>query len=338
MSIEPRVDAVDHVRRLAASDPRQARAYVQELLQSDQQALSALLQTASRPGDGRIRQVIAVVYRTTPQAAGLRQWLERWIAVEADEFTKSAIATALNANGQHAEPRTAARSNPLAIVDAYRYVADRLCHRIRNAMTLPSAQLLRLKQLVEDATDPVLRHELAEIYAGMQVGLTRISRNVEFDASDGYTTWQTIHVIPWLERNKAEWMARHGDAKCAITHDHAIKKVAIRATPFLLDTILVNLWTNAIQIPDAVPQLEIQLSLDSARKQLEFLFLDSGPGFPEAQLDSAFQEAFSTKSATRGRGLLEIADAVTRLQGSVRLLKHASRGYRIAISLPVEST
>jgi sensor histidine kinase regulating citrate/malate metabolism len=67
------------------------------------------------------------------------------------------------------------------------------------------------------------------------------------------------------------------------------------------------------------------------------LVLDNGSGFPEMQLETAFQQIFSTKSESRGRGLLEIADAVLRLQGKVDLAKVATNEYRIHIQLPVDA-
>jgi sensor histidine kinase regulating citrate/malate metabolism len=55
-------------------------------------------------------------------------------------------------------------------------------------------------------------------------------------------------------------------------------------------------------------------------------------------LETAFQQIFSTKSDSRGRGLLEIADAVLRLQGTVELTKASTGEYRIRITMPVEES
>lgn len=47
--------------------------------------------------------------------------------------------------------------------------------------------------------------------------------------------------------------------------------------------------------------------------------LDTGQGFSKDMKEIAFQEMFSTKTAGRGRGLLEIQEAVGRLGGSIQL-------------------
>lgn len=330
-------DPLKQLRWLAASDPKQARAVLYDLVKSNTDKLDAVLQSASGPGDGRLRQIIATVFRTDPTATVLTPWLQQWLKVEPDEFTKSAIATALGVRAVITEPRPLPRSSGTTAVEAYRYVADRLCHRVRNAMTLPTAQMLRLEQLAQNSEDADLRQELLEIHAGMQTGLMRIARNVEFDTNDGYLSWQSIPIIPWLEKNAHEFSARHGQARFAITLDQTVRRTTVRATPFLLETTFGNIWSNAVQAADTPPCIEIQCAIDAQNNQINMLVLDSGPGFPESQLDTAFHEVFSTKAPSRGRGLLEIGDAITRLQGSVRLQKDHRGHYRLALSLPQET-
>jgi hypothetical protein len=88
---------VTDLRWLTASDPKQARIAFHSLLQGDVALLNDVLKNASRPGDGRLRQMIATVYRTNDSATPLEPWLRQWIEIEPDEFTKSAIAAALSA-------------------------------------------------------------------------------------------------------------------------------------------------------------------------------------------------------------------------------------------------
>jgi hypothetical protein len=171
-------DAVNKLRWLAASDPKQARTAFHVLLQGDATVLDEVLKSASRAGDGRLRQMIATVFRTDENAVVLERWLKQWIEVEPDEFTKSAIASALSARSPDAPVRPLPRNQAANTVEAYRYVADRLCHRVRNALSLPSSQLIRLQYVVAEISDPSLKQELMEILAGFQTGFFRISRSI----------------------------------------------------------------------------------------------------------------------------------------------------------------
>jgi sensor histidine kinase regulating citrate/malate metabolism len=46
---------------------------------------------------------------------------------------------------------------------------------------------------------------------------------------------------------------------------------------------------------------------------------------------------FSTKTPGRGRGLLEIQEAVERLGGNIRLYEEQPSEYRLQIRLPLEA-
>jgi len=330
-------DILASLRWMAASDPKEARTAFHAILEGQQEVLNDVLASASKPGDGRLRQMIATVFRTDEKAILLEPWLRRWLEVEPDEFTKSAIESALASRAPAPALRPVSRSPATQTVEAYRYVADRLCHRIRNALTLPSSQLIRLQHLVADIGDPALKQDLMEILTGFQTGLFRISRNVEFDVGDDYLAWQTLPLIGWLESASKVFEARFGPAKLVLTCDPAVRRVKIRATRFFLETAFGNLWSNAIQAVEPPCRFEVQCALDSGRGIIELLMLDNGPGFAETHLETAFQQVFSTKSDSRGRGLLEIADAVLRLLGTVDLARASTGEFRIRIRLPVEA-
>jgi signal transduction histidine kinase len=329
---------VTDLRWLAASDPKQARTAFHSLLHGHATLLEDVLKNASSPGDGRLRQMIATVYRTDDSATSLEPWLRQWIEIEPDEFTKSAIAAALSARTPGETLRPTPRMQATNTVEAYRYVADRLCHRVRNALSLPSAQIHQLEQLASRIDDPALHSELLQVRANLQKGLLRISRNVEFDTGDDYLKWQSVEILSWLETSANEFASRFGPAKLAIICDQTVRRVKVRATRFFLDTAFGNLWSNAVQAVEPPCEIEVQCAFDSQQGQLEMLIHDNGPGFSESHLETAFQQVFSTKHESRGRGLLEIADAVIRLQGTVQLTKATSGEFRIQIGIPVEQS
>ena len=136
--------------------------------------LNNVLTAASRPGDGGLHQMIATVFKTDEKATILESWLHRWLEVEPDEFTKNAIESALASRAPAPAQRSASRNPTVQTVEAYRYVADRLCHRIRNALTLPNSQLIRLQYLVGDIGDPSLKQELMEILTGFRRGFSNL--------------------------------------------------------------------------------------------------------------------------------------------------------------------
>lgn len=70
--------------------------------------------------------------------------------------------------------------------------------------------------------------------------------------------------------------------------------------------------------------------------ELVLRILDNGQGFSKDLKDIAFQQAYSSRTPGRGRGLLEIQEAVERLGGRVRLYEEKASEYRLLIRLPLE--
>lgn len=329
---------LDHLRALAASDPKAARVAFNALLGGPADALSSFLKAASRPGEGRLRQMVATVFRTNATANDLEPWLRGWREVESDEFTRNAIDAALESRSPTPLQKPTARSSLIQSAEAYRYVSERLCHRVRNALTLPGTQINRLERLADRATDAETRAELTGILGGLQTGFRRIARSVEFDTDDGYLAWQSIAIVPWLETSSSQLASRFGSAKLLVNGDALTRRVRSQATRFHLDTLFGNLWSNAIQaVEPAECVIEVQCAVDSRKRSLLMLVIDNGSGFTASHLDTAFSQTFSTKSASRGRGLLEMADAVLKLQGDIRLVAVQGREYRIQIQLPIEA-
>ena len=148
----------------------------------------------------------------------------------------------------------------------------------------------------------------------------------------------------WLEGAAPGFANRLGHATFSLVASPQARRVRVRATAFLLDTAFGNLWTNSVQAADQLnlPSCHITAELNVRKDNTEkgwvdALLRDSGPGFSSQMVASAFRLPFSTKAETRGRGLLEVADAIRRLQGEVKLVPVAANEHRVLIRLPVEA-
>ncbi len=331
-------DVYSRLRRSVVSDVKQARQEFCRLLTGAPELLEDILERASRPGEGRMRQMIADAARIEPAARIAEPWLRRWLQVEADEFAHGAIEAALEALQPALPVPPPVWEMPAHFVDAYRYVGERLCHRVRNTLTIPTAMLARLSRLIRTAQDAGVRDELTAILGQLQGSLQRLARVVEFDLEDEHLAWRLYQLGEWLQRAGVILSDRHGPARLSVEGSPEARGCRVRATAFLLETAFGNLWANAVQAAEqaSLPHCHIIAKLCRNGTRLEVLLLDNGPGFTEEHVDVAFRMPFSTKSETRGRGLLETADAVRRLQGRVQLVPTGPAEYRILVSLPVE--
>lgn len=325
----------ERFRKLAVGDPRRAREWLVRTVTQRSEAITRVMELASRPGEGRVRQLVATTIRVNVAArAALRPWLDRWLAVEADDFALRAIRDVVEGEQQSATPVSAtAAEMPRHFPETYRYVSERLCHLVRNALALPDTELMRLANATRLVKDEGTRATLTEILAGLRTGFQRVARAVEFDQRDGHLTWGSIHLAEWIRRATADYGQRFGSARLTVRGGDE-PRARVWAAPFLLETVFTNLWTNAVQVVGVECKVDVEIT--TVGKSLEVLVIDSGAGFDEAARSVVFQSQYSTKVSGGGRGLLEIAEAVSRLQGKVCLAPVSPTSHRIQIVLPLE--
>jgi sensor histidine kinase regulating citrate/malate metabolism len=107
------------------------------------------------------------------------------------------------------------------------------------------------------------------------------------------------------------------------------------ANDYFLRLIFWNLWLNSHQAVGSTCKITVEFAVEG--EKLRLVFLDSGAGFRQDAVGVAFQDRFSKHGEHRGRGLLEVQDAVEQLHGSAELVRHASGTYRVALLFPVAS-
>jgi len=318
------------LRRLVSSDPQNATKLLTLALDDNDPSLANFFARISNASEARLRQLTAVTARTRPPDPQLIELLRGWRESEADEFTRRSIEAALAASAvmvQPSGPTTRSQPDP-AFLQAYRYASDRLKHRIRNAVLGAYAQLMKAQAAATHSETAELQNRLAQLSDWLRT----IGRAVEaIDVEPDYFEERLIHLPDWLAQMNDRFSKQYTPVKLTFSRRHSEREI-VNASDYLLDTIFWNIWANAQQ---AVQEgLEIALVIDGKGREIEMTVLDNGPGIPRSAVGVAFVQEFSTKSVHRGRGLLEIAEAVQRLQGSVQLLELDGR-LRLQLKLPV---
>lgn len=319
------------LRKLAAENPRQARAQFTALLDSNASSVEEILRLAGAPGEGRLRQLIANAVKQRADKARVAPYLQGWLGNETDEFAKTSISAALVGVDQNAfQPYIP--PDPPQVVETYRYVADRLCHRIRNSMTGPAQHLRTLESLLNGGTDSKSL-EAKSAVTQLKDSLRALSRIVEFNIEDSYFEWRAVDLTAWLQTMTAQYIAKNAPLTLKITGSSEELAVRIRANDLLLEILFWNLWKNAQQ--SVGNPCEITIQIKSTGAEVELLIIDNGKGFSPEYAGVAFVEQFSSRGSNHGRGLLEVQDSVRRLGGTVELVQHKPNEYRIRIRVPV---
>jgi phosphoserine phosphatase RsbU/P len=85
----------DRLRHLVVEDPREARRLFLQILDGGGPPLDQFLGQISSPADGRLRQLVASSLRNNRERERLAPYLIAWHEIETDEFSRRAIARAL---------------------------------------------------------------------------------------------------------------------------------------------------------------------------------------------------------------------------------------------------
>lgn len=322
----------DRLRRLAVEDPREAKRVFLEAFESNSSGLEGFLARLQRPNEGRLRQVVANAIRTHPEKRRVVSHLFRWRETETDEFTRRAIDGALvdvELTAGRGWTEQQASGGPSEVADVYRYVAGRLRHRLRNTMLAAQAQANRLRKMIPAGVTA----EFQTVIAKLDDAMVAMGRELEAtDVDPEFFRQRSVALGDWLKQMNVRYATQYNAIALRLVDDS--DGIRVFANDYLLETVFWNVWLNAHQAVG--PGCEIFIDFKTKDGHVELQILDNGEGFSSDLKDVVFQQVYSSWSGNRGRGLLEIQDAVEQLGGSIQLYESRPLQYRILIRLPLD--
>src|SRR6266404_7960280 len=310
----------ERLRMLAVKEPEEARSLFLAAFESNSRELHEFFAMLARPNEGRLRQLVANALKNHPEKRRVVGDLFRWRGAETDEFARRAIEGAL----ADVDPRSGREgrtqqnvAGPSEVGDVYRYVASRLRHRLRNMMLPAQAQASQLRKLISNDLGMDIQTVIAKLNDAM------ISMGRELEATDvdpEFFRQRSIALADWLRQMNVRYTAQYTAINFKLNVD--AESVRVFANDYLLETVFWNIWLNAQQATG--PQCDLIIDFKIQDKHVELRVSDNGGGFTSDLKDVVFQQVYSTRSSSRGRGLLEIQDAVEQLGGHIELYEARS--------------
>jgi signal transduction histidine kinase len=315
--------------RAVLEDPKAARSSFLALFETGSPYLQEILSRAGRPGESRVRQTIANAIRTHPDKSRIIDHLLIWRDSEVDEFALRAIDAAISDTEHRAQTGTRSREfgASLQVSEIYRYVSERLRHKLRNAMLGVQNQSVEIRAAIARGNLDVIPAHIAKLNDSMLI-LGRMLEAAEVDPR--YFELRPAILSAWLTEMNKRYAGQYEQVGLELLGDTGVQ---ITASDYLLETAFWNIWVNAQQ---AIGQnTKIVIRFTTYGDKVRLLIIDNGMGFPVTLRDVAFSQTYSSKHPSRGRGLMETQDAIERLGGSVRLTEVAPAELRIEIKLPI---
>jgi two-component system nitrogen regulation sensor histidine kinase NtrY len=225
-------------------------------------------------------------------------------------------------------------------MEAWREVARRIAHEIKNPLTpiQLSAERLRRQLTARSDGDARLLDECTHTIIGEVEDLKRLVN--EFS---GFARMPQISPVPGDLNALAEeavnnFRGAHPAVNFILNLAPALPSVAIDREA--LKRALVNLLDNAVSAiasgPNGeTPRVEVTTSVDGAGV-VTLEVADNGPGIEPRLRTRIFEPYFSTKTGGTGLGLAIVSTIVTDHRGFVRVRDNHPRGSRFILEFPIK--
>jgi two-component system, NtrC family, nitrogen regulation sensor histidine kinase NtrY len=217
---------------------------------------------------------------------------------------------------------------------AWREVARRLAHEIKNPLTPIQLCAERLRRHFTQAPEPTraLVDECTTTIVGEVESLKGLvdefSQFARMPAPRAVPT--DMHAL--LDEALALYQGLFTEVAFCRRYADALPKVGVDREQ--IRRVVINLVDNAIEAMDRRGAIDIETEHDRTNSVVRVIVADNGPGIPAAEREKLFLPYYSTKQRGSGLGLAIVRRIVAEHGGSIAVSDNTPRGTRFAIELP----
>ena len=276
---------------------------------------------------------------TAPYVAG-KEWPTQEIALSRGgrEVQLALAATPLHGDGRQLEGRVLVLDDITPLiraqkVAAWREVARRLAHEIKNPLTPIQLCAQRLQRQFSAAPAPV--RELVDECTGTIVGeveslKTLVDEFSQFARMPSPRRVPTdVHQLLTSTLGLYEGLFAH----VRLATLFAVSLPQVRLDPDQIRRVVINLVDNAIEALNQRGLIVVETQ-HAAPGAVRIIIADDGPGIAPEERDKLFMPYYSTKKRGSGLGLAIVRRIVAEHGGSVDVSANEPHGTRFTIELP----
>jgi len=217
---------------------------------------------------------------------------------------------------------------------AWREVAQRIAHEIKNPLTpiQLSAQRLR-RRLSQVSEERELVNECTETIIQEVDGLKRLVDEFSRFARMPAPAPRPTDVRPLVDGVIA--LYRDANPALTMTARHGDDVPLLDVDPDHVKRAILNLVDNAVAAVRGAGEVEVETVTADGGRRVCIVVSDRGPGVPAGVREKLFQPYYSTKASGMGLGLAIVQEIVAEHGGSLRLEDNVPNGSRFVMELPV---
>jgi two-component system, NtrC family, nitrogen regulation sensor histidine kinase NtrY len=219
-------------------------------------------------------------------------------------------------------------------VAAWREVARRLAHEIKNPLTPIQLSAERLRRHFSGAPPQAraLVNECTQTIVGEVESLKGL-----VDEFSQFARMPSPRTVPTdLGQLITDTIALYNGIFTDVRIDQrfAPGMSLVRLDAEQIRRVIINLVDNAIEAMERRGQIVVETQLDAVNSVVRVVVADDGPGIPAAERDKLFLPYYSTKRRGSGLGLAIVRRIIAEHGGSIEAGDNTPRGTRFTIELP----
>ena len=216
---------------------------------------------------------------------------------------------------------------------AWREVARRIAHEVKNPLTPIALSAQRLKRKYAQFVDDKIFEECTETIIS-QVELIRNLVN-EFSSFARFPSANPVpcDLLTIIEETLALYREGHPSVNFKINNTSDIPVLNLDRQQ--MKQALINLIDNAISAIKGSGNITIGVAHDPILKKVRMEIADDGQGISNEDKTRLFQPNFSTKKAGMGLGLTIVNTIIADHNGMINVQDNTPRGAKFVIELPV---
>jgi two-component system nitrogen regulation sensor histidine kinase NtrY len=261
------------------------------------------------------------------------------LAREGQELHLAAVATALVGDSGAAEGVVLVLDDVTPLiraqkVAAWREVARRLAHEIKNPLTPIQLSAERLRRHFAGA--PPQAKALVDECTQTIVGEVESLKGL-VDEFSQFARMPSPRTVPTdLAQLITDTVALYNGIFTDVRIDQrfAAGVPLVRLDPEQIRRVVINLVDNAIEAMERRGQIVVETQLDAANSVVRVFVADNGPGIPAGEREKLFLPYYSTKRRGSGLGLAIVRRIIAEHGGSIDVGDNTPRGTRFTIELP----
>jgi two-component system, NtrC family, nitrogen regulation sensor histidine kinase NtrY len=215
---------------------------------------------------------------------------------------------------------------------AWREVARRIAHEVKNPLTPISLSAQRLKRRFSKRLEEPVFDECTQTI----IDHVELIRNLvnEFSAFARFPSANPAlcKLAPIIEETVALYREGHPNITFKIDISDGIPQLNLDRQQ--IKQALINLVDNAIAAIREKGRISITASHDPILKRVRLEIVDTGAGITDSDKTRLFEPNFSTKKAGMGLGLTIVSTIIQDHHGLIRVQDNLPRGAKFVIELP----